>query len=63
MVVRRPGSHLDAGAVRSWVAAVLAPFKVPADVEFRDWLPRNATGKAVKHLLDSGAPLPSTEDD
>ena len=62
VVVRRPGSHLDAGAVRSWVAAVLAPFKVPADVEFRDWLPRNATGKAVKHLLDSGAPVPSTDD-
>jgi acyl-CoA synthetase (AMP-forming)/AMP-acid ligase II len=55
VIVVRPGAHLDAAAVQAWAGATLAPFKVPAQVEFRDALPRNATGKVLKHLLDPGA--------
>jgi acyl-CoA synthetase (AMP-forming)/AMP-acid ligase II len=62
LVVTRPGSDLTVDDVRAWAAAVLAPFKVPAHVEFRDRLPRNATGKVMKHLLDSADAIPFAED-
>jgi acyl-CoA synthetase (AMP-forming)/AMP-acid ligase II len=62
VVVRRSGSTLDAAAVRTWSAQVLAPFKVPAHVEFRNRLPRNAAGKVVKHLLDANESVPFAED-
>jgi acyl-CoA synthetase (AMP-forming)/AMP-acid ligase II len=59
-VVRlRPGSDLDADAVREHVAARLAAFKVPSVVDVRDAdLPRNATGKVLKRQLrdELGAP-------
>jgi acyl-CoA synthetase (AMP-forming)/AMP-acid ligase II len=58
VIVVRPGAHLDAAAVQAWAGATLAPFKVPAQIEFRDALPRNATGKVLKHLLDPGAVTP-----
>ncbi|MFF1756088.1 class I adenylate-forming enzyme family protein [Streptomyces sp. NPDC058266] len=48
----RPGSELDADAVRAHVAKSLAAFKVPAHVLLRDDpLPRNATGKLLKREL------------
>jgi acyl-CoA synthetase (AMP-forming)/AMP-acid ligase II len=50
-VVRRPGSDIDEEAVRSWVAQVLAAFKVPSRVHFVESLPHNAAGKVMKHLL------------
>ena len=52
VIVRKPGSALDADAVRDWVAAELAKFKVPTHVVFRDALPYNATGKVLKHELE-----------
>ena len=56
-VVVRQGDSLTAEDVRSWVAAVLASFKVPAAVDFIDELPRNAAGKVVKQMLtDSTQP-------
>jgi acyl-CoA synthetase (AMP-forming)/AMP-acid ligase II len=51
VVVRRDGVTLDEADVRDWVAAALAPFKVPTHVEFRTELPYNATGKVVKRDL------------
>jgi fatty-acyl-CoA synthase len=48
-VVRRPGGSIDADAVRSAVAARLARHKVPRDVNFVDELPRNPTGKLLRH--------------
>ncbi|MFJ9108788.1 class I adenylate-forming enzyme family protein [Streptomyces sp. NPDC102283] len=52
-VVRpRPGAKVTAGGLREHVGARLAAFKVPARVLFTDEeLPRNATGKLLKHLL------------
>ncbi|GAA2151821.1 class I adenylate-forming enzyme family protein [Actinomadura napierensis] len=52
VVVPRDGARPTAQAVRDWVAAGLAPFKVPAHVEFRDALPYNETGKVIKRLLE-----------
>ena len=63
IVVRRQHSDLESDAVRSWAAAALAPYKVPAHVEFRDRLPRNAAGKVIRHLLDAGEGVPFAEDD
>jgi long-chain acyl-CoA synthetase len=52
VVARRPGSDLDAEAVRAHVAERLAAFKVPSVVDFRDaGLPRTATGKVLKRQL------------
>jgi long-chain acyl-CoA synthetase len=44
---------LTADGVRAWVAATLAGFKVPSQVEFRGALPHNASGKVLKHILAS----------
>ncbi|MFI5047631.1 MAG: class I adenylate-forming enzyme family protein, partial [Acidimicrobiia bacterium] len=62
IVVRSPASGLDAAAVQAWAAETLAPFKVPARVEFRERLPRNAAGKVMQRMLDSGEGLPYAED-
>jgi acyl-CoA synthetase (AMP-forming)/AMP-acid ligase II len=52
IVVARPGARLDADDVRAFVGETLAYYKVPTYVEIRDEpLPRNATGKVMKHVL------------
>jgi acyl-CoA synthetase (AMP-forming)/AMP-acid ligase II len=50
-VVRRPGSTLDADAVRSLVRSRLARYKVPRAVHFVDRLPRTTTGKVLRRAL------------
>ncbi|MDQ1461231.1 MAG: hypothetical protein QOI08_2715 [Actinomycetota bacterium] len=52
-VVARPGTALDADAIRRHVRTQLARFKVPRDVEFVAELPRNGTGKVVRRDLES----------
>jgi long-chain acyl-CoA synthetase len=44
-------AELSADAVRSFLRERLANFKVPKDVEFRNALPREATGKIFKRKL------------
>jgi acyl-CoA synthetase (AMP-forming)/AMP-acid ligase II len=51
VVVRRPGSEIDADAVIAHAASQLADFKVPRVVDFVDELPRNDMGKVTKALL------------
>ncbi|RBY84762.1 class I adenylate-forming enzyme family protein [Blastococcus sp. TF02A-26] len=51
-VVPRAGSGLTEAAVREWCARALAPFKVPASVEFRTALPYSDTGKLLKKTLE-----------
>ena len=53
VVVVRSGADLDADAIRDWVRATLASFKVPTHVVFRDALPYNATGKVLKHEVEA----------
>jgi acyl-CoA synthetase (AMP-forming)/AMP-acid ligase II len=50
-VVVAPGAEIDDDDVRDWVGATLARYKVPALVERRDALPRNALGKLNKQQL------------
>jgi long-chain acyl-CoA synthetase len=52
IVVRKPGSAITAAEVKAHVAAKLAKFKVPEEVEFiDDPLPRNPAGKILKNVL------------
>jgi long-chain acyl-CoA synthetase len=52
VVVPREGRALDPDALATWVGEGLAYYKVPAEWEIRrDRLPRNATGKIVRHAL------------
>ena len=52
VVVVRNGAELKAEEIREWCARSLAAYKVPSLVELRTTpLPRNATGKVMKHLL------------
>jgi acyl-CoA synthetase (AMP-forming)/AMP-acid ligase II len=50
-VVITPGASLDAERLAAFCAARLADNKVPRRITFLDELPRNATGKVVKHDL------------
>jgi long-chain acyl-CoA synthetase len=62
-IVRRvPGSSLSAEGVRAHVAAHMASFKVPEQVEFRDDpLPRNPAGKLLKNLLRGKGAVPFSQ--
>ncbi|WP_051684129.1 class I adenylate-forming enzyme family protein [Blastococcus sp. URHD0036] len=51
-VVPRAGADLTEESVRAWCALALAPFKVPASVEFRPALPYSDTGKLLKKALE-----------
>ncbi|MGH9095280.1 MAG: class I adenylate-forming enzyme family protein, partial [Acidimicrobiales bacterium] len=61
-VVVRPESSVTAADLQAWVAERLAPFKVPVRVERREDLPRNPSGKVMKHLLVTGDPSPFVEE-
>ncbi|MGO4616785.1 FadD3 family acyl-CoA ligase [Nocardia sp. 2YAB30] len=50
-VVRKPGSRLTEEQVLAHATALLANFKVPRFVEFRDQLPYSAAGKVLKRQL------------
>ena len=51
----RPGTDLDADAVRALLAGRLARYKVPKYVRFVDELPRNASGKVRRVDLRAAA--------
>jgi len=63
VVIPRPGATLSEDSVRAFAAQTLAYFKVPELVEIRtDSLPRNATGKIMKHVLRGQAENPFVEE-
>ena len=52
VVVVRPGTVLEPRVLRGFCAETLSSYKVPAEVEIGTApLPRNATGKVMKHVL------------
>ncbi|HEX4018823.1 MAG TPA: class I adenylate-forming enzyme family protein [Frankiaceae bacterium] len=54
VVVVRPGAALTADEAREFCTQTLAYYKIPVEFEIRaEPLPRNATGKVMKHLLAS----------
>jgi fatty-acyl-CoA synthase len=50
-VVRKPGSTVDEGELKTYARERLAGPKVPRDFVFLDALPRNPTGKVLKREL------------
>ena len=56
VVVPQAGVSLDAAEIQQFVGEKLAYYKVPTHVEVRtDPLPRNASGKVLKHVLTGDA--------
>jgi acyl-CoA synthetase (AMP-forming)/AMP-acid ligase II len=58
-VVRKPDAAVGGDDLRAFCANHLADYKRPRQVTFVDELPRNATGKVMKHLL-GGESAPTT---
>jgi len=52
-IVLRPGAELDADELDAFCATRLADYKRPRHLHFVDELPRNATGKVMKHRLQA----------
>lgn len=50
-VVKRPGAELSADELRAYCRGKVAPFKVPAHVEFREMLPKTMAGKVLRRVL------------
>ena len=50
-VVFKEGKQLDAESIFDYVAKNIAKYKCPAEIEVLDALPRNASGKVLKHTL------------
>ncbi|MFS0688629.1 long-chain fatty acid--CoA ligase [Sporosarcina sp. 179-K 8C2 HS] len=53
-VVAKEGATLTEADVISHCSSNLAKYKIPVEIEFLDELPRNASGKVLKHTLRSG---------
>ncbi|MDN7246800.1 class I adenylate-forming enzyme family protein [Planococcus shenhongbingii] len=49
--VKKPGQDVSEKQIQAYCATKLAKYKVPLEVEFMEELPRNASGKVLKHTL------------
>jgi long-chain acyl-CoA synthetase len=54
-VVLRPGEQATEDELRTYCRDRLAPYKVPARVEFRKDLPKTMVGKVLRRLLTEEA--------
>jgi long-chain acyl-CoA synthetase len=50
-VVRKPGATPTSDELRTYCRSKLAPFKVPAQIEFRESLPKTMAGKVLRRAL------------
>lgn len=50
-IVLKEGQTITEADITNYMKTQLAKYKVPAEVEFIDSLPRNASGKVLKHTL------------
>ena len=51
LVVRRPDVSVSSDGLIGYTRARLAHYKCPTSVDFLEELPRNASGKVLKHRL------------
>ena len=60
VAVAEPGTDPTEDEIKDWVRSNLARYKVPREVQFRDELPRNPTGKLLRRvLIDEASDSPS----
>ncbi len=50
-VVLKAGQQLGADELRAYCRERLAPYKVPAEIEFRSDLPKTMVGKVLRRVL------------
>ena len=50
-IVGKPGSTVDADTIRAWCRERLVNYKVPAEVYFREALPKSGVGKVLRREL------------
>jgi fatty-acyl-CoA synthase len=55
VVLTDPQASLDIEGLRTWAAASLARYKLPTALKAVPELPRNASGKVLKHTLRKDA--------
>jgi long-chain acyl-CoA synthetase len=51
VVVKKPDAEVTAGELIMWARERIAGYKLPKSVDFIEALPRNPTGKILKHAL------------
>ncbi len=51
VIVLKPGAEATPEEIQQFCGRILARYKVPKYVEFREALPRNAAGKVIKREL------------
>jgi long-chain acyl-CoA synthetase len=51
VIQRVPGSLIDEAALISWCRERIAAYKCPKSIDFREDMPREASGKLKKRLL------------
>jgi long-chain acyl-CoA synthetase len=56
-VVLRAGREVTVEELRAYCKQLLAPYKVPKRIEFRDSLPKSAVGKVLRRELAKGDAL------
>jgi long-chain acyl-CoA synthetase len=62
-IVLRPGASVTDGEIRTYCRDRMAPYKVPARVQYVDSLPRNAAGKVLRRQLRAEAAATPTKDE
>jgi long-chain acyl-CoA synthetase len=50
-IVLKPGQAASADDIKAWCRRVLAPYKIPSQVEFRTELPKTNVGKVLRREL------------
>jgi acyl-CoA synthetase (AMP-forming)/AMP-acid ligase II len=58
VVVAAEGTSPTEDEIKDWVRANLARYKIPREIQFRDELPRNTTGKLLRRVLVDEAKEP-----
>jgi fatty-acyl-CoA synthase len=57
VVVPKPNESLELDELRTFLTGKIARYKLPRELRVTQALPRNTTGKIMKHILREGAPL------
>lgn len=60
-VVCKPTTRLSEDAVKSFAGQTLAKYKIPEEVVFVESIPKNSTGKILRHVIREKMPCSNTK--